>query len=300
MKTLDPRQILQPILLEGVINKKLEAQLDFNNVFPTVPTDALGFTYFQDTASAGDDINNGVQAKPSPLLEAAELDEIEMSTINTKSGVMERYGYQLKFSKKQLRQKEIIDEITRGVDRAVFGISRKRNDDIVNVIKNVSNDVTEVAGEAQWDADGADPVTDILSFAEASVIEGYPYELNNLYLHKTNYFEILKYIQNVDINWVQSPFQSGKKVPEINGVMVHNAMTTQITEGDYLGIDSRYPGISIYEYLDPDHSRIEGSHVNVNLITEEKHPYNTIVEIYTEIGIAPKLPNSLYYKAEAI
>ena len=51
MKTLDPRQILQPILLEGVINKKMEQQLDFNGMFPEVPTQALGFTYAQDTTS---------------------------------------------------------------------------------------------------------------------------------------------------------------------------------------------------------------------------------------------------------
>lgn len=300
MKTLDPRQILQPTLLEGVVNKKLEAQLDFHNMFPTVPTDALGFTYFQDTTSAGDDISNGVQAKPSPLLEVGELDEIEMSPIQTKSGIMERYGYELKFSKRQLRQKEVVDEISRGVDRAVFGISRKRNDDIANVIKNINNDVTEAGGYKVWSDPEATPNSDILSFVKASKIEGYPYQLNNLYLHNDNYFELLDYVQNVDINWVQSPFQSDIKIPNINGVMIHNAMTSQINEGSYIGTDSRYPGISIYEYLDPDHSKIEGSHVNVNVIEEEKSPYNTVVEIYTEIGIAPKLPNSLYYKSSAI
>lgn len=300
MKTLDPRQILQPTLLEGVINKKMEQQLDFNGMFPEIPTDALGFTYGQDTTSAGDDIASGIQAKPSPLLEAAELDEIEMSKIEYKSGVLEGFGYKLTFSKKQLRQSDVVDEITRGVDRAVFGISKKMNDDRLNAIKSVNNNVTEVAGAKAWSDNEANPVSDILSFVKASRVEGYPYQLNNLFIHNDNYFELLDYVQNVDIPWVQSPFKQGIEVPLINNVMVHNAFNTQISEGDYVGTDSRFPGLSIYKYLDPEHSTIENSKINVNKIVDEKYPYNTTIEIYAEEGIATKLPNSLYYKASAI
>lgn len=300
MKTLDPRQILQPILLEGVINKKMEQQLDFNGMFPEVPTSALGFTYAQDTTSAGDDIASGIQGKPSPLAEAEELDEIEMSKIEYKSGILRGFGYQLKFSKKQLREAGVVDEITRGVDQAVFGISKKMNDDRLNAIKNVSNDVTEVNGATAWSADEANPVSDILSFVKASRVEGYPYQMNNLFVHNDNYFELLDYVQNVDIPWVQSPFKQGVQVPDINGVMIHNAFNTQISEGDYVGTDSRFPGLTIYKYLDPDHSTIENGKINVNKIVDEKHPYNTIIEIYAEEGIATKLPNSLYYKSSAI
>lgn len=34
IQTLDPRQVLQPIFLEGIIEKKLEQELIFENMFP--------------------------------------------------------------------------------------------------------------------------------------------------------------------------------------------------------------------------------------------------------------------------
>ena len=45
-RTLDPRKILQPTILEGIMNKKMEQQLDFLNIFPEVQTEALSFSYF--------------------------------------------------------------------------------------------------------------------------------------------------------------------------------------------------------------------------------------------------------------
>jgi len=299
-QTIDPRQALQPRFLEGVINKKLEQQLDFLGMFPRVRTDALSFSYFEDTTSAGADITAGTMGTPNDLLELGELSEIEVSRISMAHGAMKRFGYQLRFSQRQLREIAVIDEINRAVDRAVFGISKKMNDDIVDVIKAVSNDVTEVSGSAVWSDDAATPVEDLLSFQEASMIEGYPYMLNNLYLHKTNYFEMLKYIQGVDINWVKSPFGGAQEVPEINGVKLHNLHSTQLAEGGYIGTDDRFPGITVYEYLDPKHSSMEGGMINVNMYEEERFPYNIVVEMYAERGIATKLPNSIYYKSSGI
>lgn len=300
IRTLDPRQALQPVFLEGVINKKLEQQLDFKDMFPRVRTDALAYSYFQDVTNAGADIAAGTMGTPAPLMEVGELDEIEVSSITMAHGAMQRFGYSLKFSQRQLREEAVIDEINRAVDRATFGIAKKMNDDIINAIKAVSNDVTEVGGAAVWSDAAATPVEDILSFVEASMVEGYPYMMNNLFLHKTNYFEMMKYLQGIDINWVQSPFGGLADVPVINGVKVHNLHSTQLAEGAYIGTDDRFPGITVYEYLDPKHSTVEGGMVNVNVREEEAFPYNIIVELYAERGIATKLPNSLYYRSSGI
>lgn len=300
IKTLDPRQILQPRVLEGIVNAKLEQNLDFKDMFPVVKTDALSFAYFEDTTTAGADIASGKQATPSVLMELGELDEIETSSISMKYGGMERFGYQMRFSKRQLREAAIIDEISRAVDRGMFGIAKKMNDDIIGAIQAVSNDVTEPAGAAVWSDPSATPVEDILTIKEATMIEGYPYELTDLYLHQTNYFEMMKYIQGIDINWVQSPFGGASELPVVNGVKIHNLRQTQLAEGGYLGADARYPGLSIYEYVDPTKSTMENGHVNVNVYEEERYPYNTVVEIFAERGIATKLPNSLYYRVNGI
>jgi hypothetical protein len=299
-KALDPRQILQPRILEGIVNAKLEQNLDFKDMFPVVKTDALSFAYFEDLTTAGADIASGVQATPSPLMELGELDEIETSSITMKYGGMTRFGYEMRFSKRMLREAAIIDEISRAVDRAAFGIAKKMNDDIVTAIQGVSNDVTEPAGAAVWSAAGATPVEDILTIKEATMIEGYPYELTDLFLHQTNFFEMMKYIQAIDINWVQSPFGNSSELPVINGVKIHNLRQTQLAEGGYMGTDARYPGLSIYEFVDSEKSTMENGHVNINVYTEEKYPYNTVVEMFAERGIATKLPNALYYRSAGI
>lgn len=299
--TLDPRQALQPRFIEGVVNKKMEQQLDFLNIFPRVQTDALSFSYFEDTTNAGADITAGTMGTPNALLEVGELSEIEVSRISMQHGAMERFGYQLRFSQRQLREAAVIDEISRAYDRAAFGMSKKMNDDILDKIKAVSNDISEVNGSAVWSDAAATPVEDVLAFVEASIVEGYPYELNELFLHKTNYFEMMKYLQGIDINWVRDPLApEGRVMPVVNGVKIQNLHSTQLAEGGYIGLDARYPAMTIYEYKDPKHATIEGGMINVNVYEEERFPYNIVVEMYAERGLALKVPNAVSYKATGI
>ena len=298
IKTLDPRQILQPGILEGIVNKKLEQNLDFKDMFPVVRTDALSFAYFTDLTTAGADIAAGTQALPSELMELGQLDEIETSSIAVSYGGMERFGYQMRFSKRQLREAAIIDEISRAVDRAAFGIAKKMNDDIISAI--AANGQSLGNGAADWAAAGATPVEDLLTFKNASMVEGYPYELTDMFLHQNNYFELMKYIQGIDINWVQSPFGGMADLPVINGVKLHNVISTQVTEDAYYGMDARFPGITIYEFVDSDKSVIENGHVNMNVFEEERYPYNTVVEMFVERGLAAKLPYALYYDSDGL
>lgn len=299
--TLDPRQALQPRFIEGIMNKKMEQQLDFLNIFPRVQTDALSFSYFEDTTNAGADLVSGVMGSPNQLAEVGELSEIEVSRISMQHGAMERFGYQLRFSQRQLREAAVVDEIARAYDRAAFGMSKKMNDDIIDKLKAVSNDISEVAGAAVWSDAAATPVEDILSFVEASMIEGYPYELNELFLHKTNYFEMMKYLQGIDINWVRDPLApEGRVMPVVNGVRINNLHSTQLAEGGYLGLDARYPAMTVYEYKDPKHNTIEGGMINVNVYEEERFPYNIVVEMYAERGLALKVPNAVSYRANGI
>lgn len=298
--TLDPRKALQPQFIEGVINKKLEQNLDFLDIFPEVQTDAVGFTFMKDTTNAGADIASGKMGTPVELGELSELTEIEVSPINLQYGQMNRFGYQMRFSKRSLREQAFIDEIARAMDRMAFGMAKKMNDDVIDILKANVNEITEQNGAAVWSDAAATPVEDLLTFAQAMQVEGYPYELTDLYVHKTNYFEMMKYLQGIDINWVVSPVGGARKVPEVNGVQLHDLHSTQLAEGSYVGLDKRYPACTIYKYLDPDHSTMEGGRINVNKYEEDKYPYNIVVEVYAERGIALKLPNAACYKASAI
>jgi len=299
--TIDPRQALQPVFVEGIMNVKTEQNLDFINIFPEITTQDLSFSYFEDVTNAGADIASGVQGTPAPLSELGELSEIEVSRITMKHGNMERFGYELRFSERSLREPAFIDEISRAYDRAAFGMSKKMNDDVITLLENVSNDITEVDGAAAWSSASATPVEDILSFVQASMVEGYPYEMDTLYLEKVNYFELLKYLQGIDLNWVRDPLSAdGRVMPVINGVNINKVYSSQLAHASYIGLDSRYPAVTTYKYLDPVHSTMENGRINVNKYQETKFPYNHVVEIYAERGYALKLPNAVSYKTSNI
>ena len=300
--TLSPEAALQPRFLEGIINKKLEAQLSFNNFFPVVRTDALSFSYFEDLTTAGADITSGKLSKPAKLLELGELTEVETSTITQAHGNMERFGYSMRFSQRQMREPSFIDEIQRTVDRATYGMATKMNDDIVSLWKTTGGTTnTSFAGAftpvAAWSGATAEPITDILSAVEASQNQGYPYSMTDMWLNKTNYYEMLKILTQTDINYVISPYGAEPSVPSIAGVSIHNLSTqsSELSEGYLLGGDSRYPGITVYEHLDNGFSTMENGHVMINKYVEERYPYNIVVEMFAERGLAAKLPYSLYY-----
>lgn len=300
--TMDARAYLLPQVVEGILNKKLEQQLDFLNICREVRTDATSFRYAKDTTNAGDDISSGVMGTPAELTEEAQLATIDMSSISFDHGVLNQFGYKIEINPRVMRETGFIDEIQRALDRAAFGLAKKVNDDIVTVAKAVSNDITEVSGSAVWDNDAADPVGDILKFCKAMDLETYPYELNTLYLEKVNYYEILDYLQGIDRRWSIDPTGgNARAVPDVQGVSLYNTHSTQLTHGSYLGFDSRYQPLTMYMYLDPTKSSNPADgRIMVNRFQEQAAPQKIIIEMTMEYGLALPIPNAVTYKSSGI
>jgi hypothetical protein len=129
VNTIDPRAFMQPKRLEGVVNKKLESATSFINMFPVVPTDATSVTYHEDLVTAGADITSGKMGKPLDLGELSGLAKIEVSPITQKHGFLRPFGYEFRIGKRDMERKSgIIDDLTRGVGRAVTGMAKRIND----------------------------------------------------------------------------------------------------------------------------------------------------------------------------
>ena len=301
--TLSPKQFLRKNLIEGIANKQLEQNLDFIDLFPVTYTDNVSVTYHEDLTTAGEDQTNEVTGAPIDLGELSELSTVEISSITQKSGMLQPFGIQIKVSERDMRRSEIINDLTRAVDRISFLMAKKMNDDQVTILTGVSNDITEVNGSAAWSEDTADPVGDIVLFQEAMDLEGWDSQLTDIFLHKTNYYEFKKYMLGVDRAWAMSPLGGNKEVPNIMGVNIHNTKSTQLSEAAYVGIDGR-PGfqpIDVYAYRPEGFST--GGDVrllNVYRYKEEKYPHNEVVEFVAETHYALKRPNSACYKSSAI
>lgn len=223
IRTEDPRQVLQPVFLEDIIEKKLEQELIFEGMFPRATIHELSFTYMKDITSATEDIMSGLQGTPGLLNEVGTLSDIEVSSIDVEYGSMQRVGYRMSFAKSVLRESAVIDEISRAVDRAAYGMAYYSNQAIVSTIMNVKNQVEEYVADVKWDSVDANPVQDILNILESTLLPDYPYMITDLFLHQTQYFQLSRYIQDKPyVPWTQSPFKGDITVPIINGVRIHN------------------------------------------------------------------------------
>lgn len=302
--TLDARDFLQPKLVEDLANDKIETKLNFIDVFDVVPTNATTVSYAQDLVTAGDDISSGKMGTPLPMGELSKLSEIEVSPISRKHGALEVFGYKIKVSERDIDRGEVIDDLNRAVNRATYGMAKKVNDDQVAVLKTAPslNDITEPgASFTAWGDSDPNPVSDVLDIAEAMDLDNYESELTDLYLHKTNYYEFLDYLQSIDINWVLNPMDNtARGIPPVEGVNIHKLKSSELSEGYYLGLCQTpgYQALTTYAYH-PNGVGSDGTYplISVNQYKEQEHPRNVVTEFTAEMFHALKAPNSVCYRS---
>jgi hypothetical protein len=302
--SLDPRTFMQPKLIEGIVNREVTPKLNFIDKFPMVFTDATSVSYGIDDVSASDDITSGVQGVPLDMGELSGLTGIEVSPIDRKHGALREFGYEIKVSERDLERNDVIDDLNRAVSRASYGIAKKINGDIVNTLKTVVNDITEPDGNAVWNHADATPVSDITKFIDAMDLENTECELSDLFLNKTNYYEMLDYLQGVDIKWALDPMaRNSKTIPGVNGVNIHKLYTSELAEGGYVGIDGTpaFAPITTYAYH-PAGLNKDGKFplIAVNQYQEEARPRPVVTELTAETFHALKVPNACMYKATGI
>jgi hypothetical protein len=299
---MDPRAYVQPQYVEGFVNKEAEKLLTFKDMFREIRTDATSFREKEDLTTAGDDITSGVMAGPAEITEEAELATIDVSPITYTHGNLNGFGYQVRVNPRTLREIETIDELQRAYEHAAYGLAKSVNMNIVNKLKGVTNDITEVAGSAVWSSATADPIGDIINFKNASKVEGYESRMNNLFLHPTNYNELEFYMVELDRTWAIDPRnEGGDSIPNIRGVSIQEVATDELAEGSYLGLDSRYPALTVYKYMNPQKSTNPADNrIMVSRFQEPQAPNLIIIELTMEYGLSLQKPNSISYRASGI
>lgn len=298
--TLDPRRFMQKEYVEGIVNRQLEQSLDFINLFDVIPTDGTTVSWKQDVTTAGDDISSGLMGEPLDLGETSHLTKVEISPVTEKSGMLYPFGFKIEVSERDLKRSEVIDDLNRAVDRGTWAMARKINNDIIATMQNTTNDITEVSGAYVWsDSTNAVPVQDIISFQKAFRVDGFNHKLTDLFVHPDNFYEFKMYLAAkgyIDV------LRNDMDVPAILGTKIREA-ATGISEGAYLGIDSR-PGfrpVSLFAYRDPAYKNAETFPlVTINQYQEDKHPKNIVTEFVAEILPAVRMPNGFCYKSSGI
>jgi hypothetical protein len=303
--TLSPNEFLQPKRLEGVVNKQLETDLQFINMFNVVPQTETTVSYMEDVTTAGEDYDAGTTGKPLDLGELSQLPEVEISPVTQKHGMLKPFGFQMKVSKRDINRGSVIDDLARATFRGTQVMARRMDDSFIAQLQAVSNDFTEGAGAAVWSADGATVADDIIGFQETMDINGSDAQLTDLFVHKTNFYEAKRYFGDLLIGARGEPnFPGDRDVLDVGlGTRLHRARSASIAEGGYLGMDTRpgYLPVTVHAYRDPKFANAaEFPLINVYKYEEEAYPHRVVLEFVADIFPALKLPNSVFYRASGI
>lgn len=240
------------------IFKILESDLTFINpskpgMIPAVKADGKAVNYKQETTSAGSDTHKKTPRVKTPT---AKWAYVEIDQMEKKSAILQEKGVAIKIDRDAVTSVQGVDEIKRAFSKVSFWMAQAINTDIITAITDGATTPTWTP-TAEWSEATATPVDDLLNLEPQMERDGYPYELTDVYVHKTNFAEMKGYLTSVDI-------ADGKQkniygMPNISKDTIHvpviqsdvHKLKSGLTEGYVLGLDRNNPCGTYYYNNDP-------------------------------------------------
>ena len=284
--TLSAEKMLRKEFVERAILTKMKPQLYFLDIFPVVDLGgATTFTHFIDDQNAEDDIQNGVMSEPLPVTELSELTKIDISPISKKVGDTYQFGYAFEWSEAKLKENGFIDELARAYDRMAYGMARKLNGDIFNIMDTYAQSgITLNDGDWGSSAQINDDIIDLKYKFEDQTFQ--EYTLTDMYLNTNQIREANKFYKALD---------GGFNMNDVEGVTFHNTKST-VTDGTAYCIDKNVKPLSIYKNVNPKHSTLSNpisGLININTYQQDKYPFKSGFECWMEVGVAVKHSNAI-------
>lgn len=236
-----------------LIYERAEPFLLWSQFVRPVQDDKAAFLYRYDNVGMDSDPK---KKKPAHVIVGGDFPEIDMSRPTVGSGLTESRGFMVRIKRNVIRDEPMgVSEVQRAYNFAGFWMARYMNDNILSAITGGATTPTWTP-TAAWNAAGATPVDDLIGLEEQMEREGYPYSLTDVFVHKTNWYELKKYLTSVDINEAKQRLIYG--VPEIKKdqitVPVCGAdvwkVKSGLSEGYALGLDRNNPCAELHYYVD--------------------------------------------------
>lgn len=282
-------------------------------MLPIVKSDSKAVTYKKETTSAASDTQ---KRTPRAKTELAKWTYVNISQMTETSAILNSKGFAVKISRDAIRFTEGVDEIKRAFKRVGYYLAQSINTDITTAIIDGAT-TPDWTPHAVWSASDATPVDDLIRLEAQMEREGYPYELTDTLIHKTNFTELKAYLTSLDIDGTKQkdiygqPQISKSKIdiPIIQG-SVHK-MQSGISEGSVIGLDRNNPCGTIYYNNDPKYSSenityntvVDGKvtpktvpNIGINTHTyEDNESHATIIQLWYDMVTAVQEPYGALY-----
>lgn len=249
-----------------LIYEKAEPLLWATKFVRPVPETSDAFLFRYDSTGMASDTK---KKTPAHARIGGDFPELNISRPSWSSAMTEARGFQVRIPHKTIRdQPKGVDEIQRAYKTAGYWLAKFICDDILTVIKAGATTPTWTP-TAVWSAAGATPVDDLIALEEQMERDGYTYTLTDIPIHKTNWFELKRYLTSVDVDGTKQRDIYG--VPSIGRDVMHIPVIdadiikakSGMTEGSILGLDRMNPAAEYHYYNDAKFSTPQVSYETV-------------------------------------
>jgi len=257
--SLPNEKFLRKEFVVPTIFEIMNPYLTFLEILPKVQTDSRSVRYKQESTSDSGDTKKNT---PVTITPGSKFPRVDISNVTISSALLNQSGIEVAIERDAVRFAEGVDQIQRAYKRVAYWLAESINTTIGTTL---TAGVTQAGGSwtptAVWSAGTATPVDDLIRFEAEVDQEGYPYSLSDVYIHKTNFYEMKGYLTSVDIADLKQREIYGMPKMDNNtieipvvGAKIHK-MLSGITEGGILGMDLANPAATIYYNNDPEFSR---------------------------------------------
>ena len=295
-------RFLNKQLVEQEIFRIMNPLLVFEGVLPEITTDSRSVIYKQEQFSNSSDPK---KKKPRKRITGSKFPFIGVTDVVVKGAVLSSDGHAGKLDRNAITQKEGVDEIARLERQLGFALAENHNNNIISELETNANAPTTNFGDpTDWDASGADPISDLINLSQDMRQEGFPYRANQIYLNDTNWYELLKHVTQLDNRQIDFESRIGEG-SEINLMNINKlpgmniwGLLSGIDEGDVLALDENNPAGTIYNFVDPKFgvTRVDEtlSSIQIHQFTDND-THDEILQVWKDSDIAIKEPNAVFF-----
>jgi len=239
--------------------------LAWTDIFPMVKATAPVVGYKQETVSDSSDTK---KETPKLMTTSGQWTYVSISQFTMKAATLNKKGFAIKIDQDALDYVEGVDEIQRAFKKTGFWIAEDYN---TRISSEITASGTALAGNwdpaVEWSDANATPIADLEDLEDVFIREGYPYRLTDVYVHKTNFKELKKYLTSIDINEFKQENLYGTpkngnrdsfEIPVV-GTTVHRLLSG-VDEGSIVAIDRNNPGMTIFYNQSPKYSAVSGAY----------------------------------------
>ena len=257
MVTGTNERFLQPSVALETMFEAAEPNLSWIDYVTPFREEKSVFQYaYNDTNKSGD----AKKKKPALMQIGGLFPEIDMSRGSISSKAIDSHGFSIRLPRTLMRGPGGANEIKRVYETAGFWMSEVVNTNIITALKAGANtSFSKFSPTVTWDDDNATPISDLRDFARDQKQEKYPYRMTDIFLYENNWYEMVDYLANMDIDEYKQKSIFGTPTVDSDTItvpmagLVHSLMSG-MSEGETIGLDGKNPVADLHYYNDPKFS----------------------------------------------